>query len=208
MITQRTENDIPGGCMMAFIAVLLICGLIVIMGCTKSSVSPDYTPDGLTLIAQPPNQSPNLKSAAPNRMPNGGGDGAADWYDEDGNGMADMWTGYPPLPGWAGQNYTAGDVTQWVTSPNQFILISPTPPVKNSIHNTLTFCYRSTTPVTVVCRLNSRCGYIIARLPAYMAISGWKSVSVPFTAYAVHSIMWYNSPTQPGVLEVDKVNLY
>ena len=82
MITQRTENDIPGGCMMAFIAVLLICGLIVIMGCTKSSVSPDYTPDGLTLIAQPPNQSPNLKSAAPNRMPNGGGDGAADWYDE------------------------------------------------------------------------------------------------------------------------------
>lgn len=207
MTTQETEND-PDGCMIAVIAALLICGLIVIMSCTKSEVTPDYTPDGLTLIDPPTYQPTTIKATGVNRMPNGGGDGAMDWFDEDGNGMADMWTGYPPLPGWAGQYYCAGDVTQWVTSPNQFILISPTPPVKSSIHNVLTFCYRSTTPVTVVCRLNSRCGYIIARLPAYMAISGWKSVSVPFTAYAVHSIMWYNSPTQPGVLEVDKVNLY
>lgn len=195
--------------------VVLIMLIWVLASCTKSGDIPSQTvPMGIILIDPGTHLRPDIgnpiteKATTPNRMPNGGGEGQMDWYDENANGCGDMWTYYPPLPGFAWQNFTAtmtgADVTQCVTAQSQFILISPTPPVKSSIHNVLTFRYRSTTSVTVVVRLTGRCGFIVARLPR----SEWRDVSVSFAAYAVHSIMWYNSPTQPGVLEVDKVNLY
>lgn len=204
---------------MVIFVVAILCLLMTLMSltltsCGKSEITPEFkerAPLGVTLIdLQNPGaqMSTMLKSLGPNRMPNGGGDGSLDWYDENGNGCGDLWTHYPPVPGFAWQNFTntmtGMDVTQCVTAQSQFVLFSPTPPPKPSIYNTLTFRYRSTTPVTVVVRLTGRCGYIVAILPR----SEWKDVSVDFTAFAVHSIMWYNSPTQPGVLEVDKVNLY
>lgn len=158
---------------LAIFIVTILCLLMTFLSltltsCSKSEITPEFkegAPLGVELI-DPPNpgtqMSAMLKSLDPNRMPNGGGDGSLDWYDENANGCGDGWTYWPQQPGWATQItvpcMTGVDVVQRLTAPHQFVLVSPLPvPVSSQWHE-LRFWYRSTVPMTVTVRLTDRCG--------------------------------------------------
>lgn len=201
MLNEEYRRDNPGcgGGLMIAAGLFVVLMTIVLFGCGKSEVRPDFP--ALTITEA--TTAPTLKSDAPNRLPNGGGEGTTDWL---GATNARGWGSYPTdrLTRFSiGQSGT--DRYQEVSSPSQFCLISPTPAPISGVWHTLRFRYTATTPFIVVVRYSDRCGYRIAE---GVVSHEWEDVCVTFWAPKVVSVMWYNRPNEPGGIKLDNVNLY
>ena len=181
----------------------LIGLMLCFTACTKAEV---IQPDELTVLTMP--QAPDsiaqrLKSSTMNRMPNGGGEGTTDWL---GTGIANGWHG---IPGSKATEFSIasshGNRAQCASSPNQFVLYSPTPAPISGVYHRLALRYTATTSFLIVVRYSDRCGYrIYEGTPSHE----WVDVDVTFWAPKVVSVMFYNRPNEPGGIKIDQVNLF
>lgn len=170
------------------IILFILLTVNVITSCTKTEE---------TILPELPN---SYKSTITNFIPNGGGTNTTDWL---GNKLQpDYWS----VKGKAKINsgiHWQGQYLQ-VSSRSQFYLISPGVNETKNSEWKLNFYYRSNTKVRIAVKYSETCTYCIAVLPVADKVQYY---SVKFKAPVIFWLKWYNSPIEPGFIEIDQVEL-
>ena len=180
--------------------LLWTAAILLTVACCKSDYQPEFP--GVTLTQPPPETLNQTDGISPMTY------SVHDWPDVNNDGLTDGWT--KDYPGIAHVSLTTiptgGSFVgryQMIENPGQFALYSPPLNFPGGNH-VLTLEYRSNVPVYVIIRYTTVCGYIVKTLPP--VTDAPELVTIEFNSN-VKQIMFFDSPSFPGLFQVDDLTL-